>query len=134
MKFAFVRFTQEILRSGALLIALAIAGPVYGQYNSNDVTPPTTPAGKLAGAGTGHQVGGGTDGHAYLLNGNALTAVDLHPAGWINSIALATDDTQQCGYAFSSASGDHSVLWSGSASTFVDLHNLFTWTYCTGVH
>lgn len=105
------------------------------QYNSNDVTPPGPAAGKLTGATSGKQVGGGSDNHAYLLGGNALTAVDLHPAGYASSMATATDDTQQCGYGYSaSTGGNHAMLWFGSSATFVDLHTLFTWTYCTGVH
>ena len=116
---------------------LVLSVPVLAQqqYNSNDVTPLSAAAGKLTGATSGKQVGGGSDGHAYLLNGTALASVDLHPAGWINSMALSTDDTQQCGYAYSATTGgNHAALWWGSAATFVDLHSLYTWTYCTGNH
>ena len=116
------------------LLALSLSAFAQ-QYNSNDVTPPGPNAGKLTGATTGKQVGGGSNGHAYLLTGTALTAVDLHPAGWITSMAMSTDDTQQCGYGYSaSTGGNHAMLWAGSSNTFVDLHNLFTWTYCVGTH
>ncbi len=29
--------------------------------------------------------------------------------------------------------GTHALLWSGPVGSFVDLHNLYTWSYCTGV-
>src|SRR5206468_3397074 len=103
------------------------------QYNSNDVTPIGPAAAKLTGAGTGKQVGGGNDGHAYLLTGDSLTSIDLHPLGYSSSMALSTDDTQQCGYAFSTSSfGNHAMLWSGSSASAVDLHTMYTWTYCAG--
>jgi len=108
----------------------------FAQYYSNDVTPAGAAAGKLTGAASGKQVGGGSDNHAYLiLSGNALAATDLHPAGYFSSMALSTDDTQQCGYAYSNASfGNHAMLWSGTAASAIDLHSTFTWTYCSGNH
>jgi uncharacterized membrane protein YgcG len=108
----------------------------FAQYYSNDVTPAGAAAGKLTAAASGKQVGGGSDNHAYLvLAGNGMAATDLHPAGYITSLALSTDDTQQCGYAYSVASsGNHAMLWSGSAASAVDLHTIYTWTYCSGNH
>jgi hypothetical protein len=119
--------------AGVLLMTSISA---FAQYYSNDVTPAGAAAGKLTGAASGKQVGGGSDNHAYLiLSGNALAAVDLHPAAFTSSLALSTDDTQQCGYAYSSVTfGNHAMMWSGSAASAVDLHNLFTWTYCAGNH
>jgi hypothetical protein len=120
---------------GAVIVLVASLSAFAQQYNSNDVTPVGSTAGKLTGAVNGKQVGGGNDGHAYLLTGNVLSAVDLHPAGWYNSMALSTDDTQQCGYGYSPTTfGNHSLLWSGSAITVVDLHTLFSFSYCTGNH
>ena len=121
--------------SGAVSLLVFSLCASAQQYNSNDVTPPGPVAGKLTGATSGKQVGGGSDGHAYLLNGSALTATDLHPSGWFNSMAMSTDDTQQCGYGYSALTGgNHALLWWGSAATVVDLHNLFTFSYCTGNH
>jgi len=127
-------FRETSRAAGLLLLGLAAFAQ---QYNSNDVTPIGAAAGKLTGAATGKQVGGGSNGHAYLLTGNVLSSVDLHPStGWANTLALSTDDTQQCGYGYSlSGSGDHAIMWSGSAASAVDLHSsLFTWSYCSGNH
>jgi hypothetical protein len=111
-----------------------IATPAFSQYYANDITPPGSNSGKLSGAANGKQVGGSGNGHAVLLTGNALSSVDLNPAGYITSTASSTDGVQQCGWAYSSlGGGNHSMVWSGSASSYVDLHALFTWTYCTGV-
>jgi hypothetical protein len=111
-----------------------IATPAFSQYYANDITPPGSNTGKLTGAASGKQVGSSGNGHAVLLTGNALSSVDLHPAGYITSTASSTDGMQQCGWAYSSlGGGNHSMVWSGSASAYVDLHALFTWTYCTGV-
>src|SRR5579872_6399574 len=118
--------------AGLLIMSLAAFGQQQ-QYNSNDVTPIGPAAGKLTGAVSGKQVGGGSNNHAYLLTGNVLSAIDLHPPGWSSTMALSTDDTQQCGYGYSALTGgNHALLWSGSPLTVVDLHTLFTWTYCAG--
>src|SRR5258705_12590506 len=110
------------------------ATPAFAQYYANDFTPPSAISGKLTGAASGKQVGGSGNGHAVLLTGNALTSVDLHPLGYSNSIAEATDDLEQWGDAYAPASGgSHAIKWSGSAASYVDLHSLFTWTHCTGI-
>src|ERR1700674_1154203 len=102
-------------KTAAVVLALLFGLPVFGQYNSNDVTPPATPSGKLTGASNGRQVGGGSNGRAYRLNGNAASAVDLNAPGFVNLIAMATDDTQQCGYGYSlSTYGNHAIMWSSS--------------------
>jgi hypothetical protein len=113
---------------------LFLAEPVFAQYYANDITPPSSNTGKLNGAANGKQVGGSGNGHAVLLNGNALSSADLHPAAYSTSIATSTDDVQQCGYGYAPlGGGNHALMWSGSAASYVDLHNIFTWTYCTGV-
>jgi len=49
------------------------------------------------------------------------TVVDLHPAGYVTSLALAIGGGQQAGWA--SIGGQmHAMLWSGSADTAVDLN------------
>jgi|SRR4051812_14685140 hypothetical protein len=56
--------------------------------------------------------------------------VDLHPSGFEQSTATATDGVQQVG------DGDgHALLWSGSANSVVDLHPLggYIWSRAHGV-
>ncbi len=121
--------------AGAVSLLAMSLSAFAQQYNSNDVTPVGATAGKLTGAVSGKQVGGGNNGHAYLINGNVLSAVDLHPSGWSSSMALSTDDTQQCGYGYAPwTGGNHAMLWSGSPLTAVDLHALFSFSYCAGNH
>ncbi|MEZ5355109.1 MAG: hypothetical protein R2762_20935 [Bryobacteraceae bacterium] len=89
----------------------------------------------MHGASGRRQAGGGRNSHAYYLSNNALSAVDLHPAsGYYSSMATSTDGVQQCGYAGSSLGGIHAMKWSGSSSSYVDLHpSGFNFSYCTGV-
>ncbi len=61
--------------------------------------------------------------HAVLWTGTAASAVDLNPVGFTASEALATNGTQQAGWAFNGAS-QHAALWSGTPDTFVDLNPL----------
>ena len=112
-----------------------LAAPGYSQYYSNDITPPSANSGKLQGASSGKQVGGGSNSHAYVLSGNALSAVDLHPAtGYYSSMATSTDGTDQCGYSGSNLGGYHAMKWSGSSSSAVDLHpSGYNFSYCTSV-
>ena len=104
------------------------------QYNSNDVTPPNSRSGKLTSAGTGKQAGIDGNNHAILENGNAINSVDLHPGAiYYSSMAISTDDVEQCGYATYFGS-PHAMRWSGSAASFLDMHasSGFTWSYCLG--
>jgi len=50
--------------------------------------------------------------------------VDLHPAGYTLSIALATNGNQQVGEADDAAfpRHKHAIVWTGSAQTAVDLN------------
>ncbi len=116
----------------ALLLALPAtwAQPVY---NSNDLTPPSSNNAKLTGAANSKQVGGSGNGHAMLLNGNALTSIDLHPVNAYSSMATATDDNEQCGWV-SGLNGIHATKWSGSSSSAVDLHSAYNSSRCTGIH
>lgn len=127
--------TPQLLTLGLAAGIILLAVPAFGQYYANDITPPSANNGKLNAASNGKQVGGSGNGHAVLMNGNALSYVDLHPVGsvYVNSMVTSTDDLQQCGYGYSPY-GNHAILWAGSSASFVDLHSLFTWTYCTGVH
>ena len=92
LKAANYGFSRLPILAGIVLLAV----PGYSQYYSNDITPPSANSGKLQGASSGKQVGGGSNSHAYLLSGNALSAVDLHPAtGYYSSMATSTDGTDQ---------------------------------------
>lgn len=109
------------------------------QYHSNDLTPAGSTSGRLNGTSGGKQVGASQIGsgysHAVLLSGNALTAVDLHPANYYYSMAMCADDTQQGGWGYSTLGGIHALAWSGSAASCVDLNpSGYNFSYCLGVH
>ena len=122
------------LHWAASLLLLALPA-LPQQYNSNDVTPPNSLTGKLNAAATGKQVGVDGNNHAILETGNAANAVDLHPsAAYYSSMAISTDDVDQCGYV--QLGGPRASKWSGSAASFFDLHAAtgMTWSYCLGTH
>lgn len=121
------------LRIAVGIVLLTVPG--YAQYYSNDLTPPAASSGKLHGTSQGKQVGGASNSHAYLLSGNALTAIDLHPAtGYYSTMATSTDGIEQCGFGSSYLGGIHAVKWSSSSTSAVDLHpSGFNFSYCTGV-
>ncbi len=115
---------------------LLLSLPVLAQqYNYNDVTPPNSLTGKLNAAATGKQVGVDGNNHAILENGNAATAIDLHPAGYSGSMAISSDDVDQCGFV-SSLGSTHAAKWSGSAANFVDMNASTgsTWSTCLGTY
>ena len=62
--------------------------------------------------------------HAMLWTGSAASFVDVNPAGYLASEALATNGTRQGGWAYNSlpVQSQHAALWSGTADTFVDLN------------
>lgn len=64
-----------------------------------------------------------TTSHAYKWNGDSASAVDLHPAQFDASEALATNGVQQGGWGYSvlGTTHLHAVLWSGTAQSAVDL-------------
>ena len=121
--------------------ALVLGTHAFGQsYHAYELTPPGTTAAKLTSAAPGKQAGGliHSSGyqHAMVLSGNALTAVDLHPAaGFYYSMALATDESQQGGWGYANLGGIHALLWSGSAASVVDLQpSGYNFSFCLGVH
>lgn len=61
---------------------------------------------------------------AVKWNGSALSAVDLHPAGYDASEATCTNGTQQGGWGYIAlgTSHLHAMMWSGTAASAVDLH------------
>ena len=61
--------------------------------------------------------------HAIRWAGTAASAVDLHPAGFDASRALATNGTQQGGWGYITAAvSSHALLWNGDAAGVIDLH------------
>jgi hypothetical protein len=71
---------------------------------------------------------------AVLWTGTPDSMINLHPPGYTNSAALATNGGQQAGWATTTASNgghrgvqqtfnvQHAILWRGSAANFTDLH------------
>jgi hypothetical protein len=57
--------------------------------------------------------------------GASYKAIDLTPSGFMSSIARGTNGTQQVGYGMIGDSG-RALLWSGSADSFVDLHQFLS--------
>lgn len=120
--------------------ALLLHTHAFGQeYHSNDLTPAGAYSGRLSGAAGGTQVGAATPSgaysHAVLLNGNALTAVDLHPAAYYYSMAMCTDGRQQGGWGYSlTGGGVHALVWNGSSTAYADLNpSGYMFSYCLGV-
>lgn len=62
--------------------------------------------------------------HAMVWAGTSASGVDLNPAGYDSSQALATNGTQQGGWGhpLASASQTHAMMWSGTPDTAIDLH------------
>lgn len=68
----------------------------------------------------------GDDAHAaFWPSSSPLGVVDLHPAGFTFSLVQGMNAEQQVGIAVIAATGqEHAMLWSGSAASAVDLHEL----------
>ena len=68
--------------------------------------------------------------HAVVWSGSAKSFIDLHSSKFISTVAYGILGGQQVGYGYMQLSGahgstiyvNHALLWSGSASTMVDLH------------
>ena len=121
--------------------ALLLHTGAFGQrYHSNDLTPAGSSSGRLSGIAGGSQVGAAASSltsysHAVLLSGNALTAIDLHPAAYYYSMAMCTDGHQQGGWGYSlTGGGIHALVWNGSSSAYADLNpSGYMFSYCLGV-
>ena len=126
-----------LVAGGALLLQTQVFAQ---EFHSNDLTPAGAVSGRLSGAASGAQVGaeaGATSySHAVLINGNALTAVDLHPASYYYSMAMCTDGLQQGGWAYSMTGGGvHAMVWNGSSLSYSDLNpSGYMFSYCLGVY
>ncbi|HEY1684008.1 MAG TPA: hypothetical protein VGG19_04545 [Tepidisphaeraceae bacterium] len=107
-----------------------------GQSNDYiDLNPPGFIYSGISGIGGDQEVGNGaspttsTLGDALLWIGTSNNAIDLNPSGFNYSTARATNGTYQVGSGnFTSqgpsgpVSNTHALLWSGSASSVVDLN------------
>lgn len=94
------------------------------------------PAGDFSaayGVSGNEQVGGGMIasgvGHALLWHGTTASLIDLHPTfgANFNSVALATNGTQEVGYlspVLMNPFAGRAVVWSGTAASAVDLQAL----------
>lgn len=107
-------------------------GVANAQYTVEILHSPLVPASSSygAGAGGGQQVGHTNQflvgpSHALLWQGTANSLVDLHPAGWDASYAMATDGVRQVGWRerHTGNTGQFATMWSGSAKGWVDLHD-----------
>jgi hypothetical protein len=94
-----------------------------------DLTPDPTADAYVSGLAAGQQVGQQSTPatsfypHAFLWTGTAASALDLNPAGFLESQALATDGLHQVGSGTPSGQfAPHALLWSGLAANYVDLN------------
>src|SRR6267142_1057876 len=61
--------------------------------------------------------------HALLWSGSISNAVDLHPPGFLNSMAYSVSAGKQVGSGTRiSERYEHALLWRGDPTTIVDLH------------
>lgn len=64
--------------------------------------------------------------HATLWQGTPESLVDLHPAGAIESVALALAPSLQGGFVITASSAEvdtlHAGVWAGTAESFIDYH------------
>jgi uncharacterized membrane protein len=59
---------------------------------------------------------------AVLWNGTAASCVNLNPSGFYFSEAYGTNGKQQVGRGYTLGSNEHALVWSGSADSYIDLH------------
>lgn len=127
---------QWCARPAAMLtLVCGLMGPVSAQEYTCEVLNrlaalPGVPAtifefvgspGGAVGDGYGSATGGIP--HAMYMPPGASVAIDLNPAGVIESYAERCAGSQQVGYGFlSGVSQYHALLWNGSASSVVDLN------------
>ena len=89
---------------------------------------PANAAASSAFAISGGQIVGKIDNHAFLWSGATGPKVDLHPSGFDSTVAKGANSTagKQVGYGVKTSSGPgatitHALVWSGTASSSVDL-------------
>jgi hypothetical protein len=93
---------------GCLLFMVIATSGASAQYVAVDMTPAGL-TGTLAANSAGVQGGQAfapafPNGHAFLLNGDPNSALDVHPASWYNSQVLAASGSQEVGFGLPVAS------------------------------
>jgi hypothetical protein len=113
---------QWVVVRVAMSAGLVPAGAALA-YEVVFLEPPGVHPSYALGVGGGQQVGYGMGpgNRALLWTGSAGGVVDLHPAGYVQSQANATDGARQGGGA-AVPGATHAGLWGGTAASFVDLH------------
>jgi hypothetical protein len=102
-------------------------------YIASELTPITYFGATAKAATAGSQVGSGSylasgfKDHAILWTGDPNNPIDLHPAGFDFSAAVAVSNNYQVGFAAIEATPPfsptyHALLWNGTAASAVDLH------------
>jgi hypothetical protein len=101
------------LTAALALAAATAAGPVT--FRAVFASPPVADisVGSIDVAGASH---------AALFLDRGASSIDLHPAGYVDSIATAFSQGRQVGYGTPTGGGGHALLWSGSAASVVDLN------------
>ncbi len=123
---------HTIVRKRVVALGLLLASVANAQYTVEVLHSPLVPAANSygAGAGSGQQVGHTNlflfgPSRALLWEGSAKSLVDLHPAGWDASYAMATDGKHQVGWRerHTGNVGQFATMWSGSAKSWINLHD-----------
>lgn len=83
----------------------------HEQVGEIDTVPSTDP-----------ESGNMANSQAVLWHDTAASMVFLNPAGYVASAALATNGSQEGGWARPANSTAHAMMWSGSSASAVDLH------------
>jgi len=101
--------------------------PATGFVNSNALS---VAGGQVVGYGLQDNSVASPATHAILwtlsgLNDSSIVATDIHPAGFEQSFAAATDGSAIVGYATDSSGFDHAILWQSPTLT-VDLSQFLT--------
>lgn len=107
-----------------ILAASPVAAMATPSYTAVILAPDSS--GSYAGAIANGQEAGAFDTaigeRAALWTGSAASLIDLNPAGFAASEAVATDGTRQGGWGYITSTGNsHALLWYGTAASAVDL-------------
>jgi hypothetical protein len=58
-----------------------------------------------------------------MWNSTPTSALNLHPAGYLDSVCFATSGTYQVGFGVTNGTNrNHALLWNGTAASALDLH------------
>jgi hypothetical protein len=112
---AVVGFCAGESKAAIAYVDLYTLGPPAG-FNSFNLSGGMQLAGGGQVVGYGYEATGGNYRRAVLWTGSTGNAVDLGPAGYVDSQAYGTSGMQQVGFA-----GGQAFLWNGTAGSGVDL-------------